>query len=35
MLTVGEWMQEKRKSAEILQAPESRQHFDVWPILFL
>jgi DNA-binding transcriptional regulator YdaS (Cro superfamily) len=28
--TVGEWLEGKRKSAEFFQAPESRQHFDVW-----
>jgi hypothetical protein len=28
--TVGEWVKEKRNSAEIFQPPYSRQHFDVW-----
>jgi hypothetical protein len=28
--TVGRWVGEKRKDAETAQAPESRQHFDVW-----
>lgn len=28
--TVGEWVEGKRTSAEFFQAPESRQHFDVW-----
>jgi DNA-binding transcriptional regulator YdaS (Cro superfamily) len=27
---VGDWVKEKRSSAGIFQAPESRQHFDVW-----
>lgn len=27
---VGDWVLEKRNSAEFQQAPESRQHFDVW-----
>jgi len=28
--TVNDWLIEKRKSAVFYQAPESRQHFDVW-----
>ncbi len=28
--TIQSWLDEKRKSAEFIQAPESRQHFDVW-----
>jgi hypothetical protein len=28
--TVSEWLEGKRKAAEIFQPPESRQHFDIW-----
>lgn len=28
--TVGDWLEGKRNSAEFFQAPESRQHFDIW-----
>jgi DNA modification methylase len=28
--TIQSWLDEKRKSAEFVNAPESRQHFDVW-----
>lgn len=28
--TIQEWVEGKRNSAEFFQAPESRQHFDVW-----
>lgn len=28
--TVRTWIHEKRKSAEFVDAPESRQHFDIW-----
>lgn len=28
--TVSDWVEEKRKSAEFFQPPDSRQHFDVW-----
>lgn len=28
--TIQSWLDEKRKSAEFIQPPESRQHFDIW-----
>ncbi len=28
--TVQSWLDEQRKSADFVRAPESRQHFDVW-----
>lgn len=28
--TISEWLREKRNSADFAQAPESRQHFDIW-----